>query len=152
MDLFYTLSHGLGAHDAALGLVRVATGTFFACSGWNKLTNAARHQAIRETLVRDKVPLVKFNEWWVPGWEFVAGVSLALGFMTAFSAAVLIVICLVACACEARARVDAYHPINQIDRVADYLYLPEVLYVILLSVNVLGGTGKWSIDWMLYHG
>ena len=45
---------------------------------------------------------------------------------------------------------ENYHPINVGDRVADYLYLPEVLYLVLLAVTVLAGTGQFSLDWYLF--
>lgn len=143
------LQHGLGLHDVALATVRVGTGLFFALSGWNKLTNKGRHEAITETLRNDHVPFVGFMRWWVPGWELLGGSMLLVGFLTAFAAGVLMIICLVACNAEAKMRVDAYKPINGGDRVADYLYLPEVLYVLLLSVNLLAGTGIYSIDHLI---
>jgi uncharacterized membrane protein YphA (DoxX/SURF4 family) len=150
MDLMSTLAHGFGMHDAALALVRVGTGTFFAISGYHKLFNAERHAGLVATLTKHKVPAVKFNQWWVPGWELVAGASLALGFLTAFSAAVLAIICIVACALEARSRVAEYKPIDKADALDDYLYLPEVLYLLLLGVSLLAGTGRYSVDAFLF--
>lgn len=143
------LQTGLGLHDEALALIRIATGAFFACSGYNKLFNAGRHAAMRKTLVDDHVPAIRFNEWWVPTWELAAGSSLVIGFSTAFCAVVLMIICLVACVVDAPARVRAYQPINRTDRVADWLYLPEVLYVFMLAITALSGAGKWSLDHFL---
>lgn len=133
---------GLGLTEVALGLQRVGLGTFFALSGYHKLTNKARHQRLVATLVKDKVPGVWFNQWWVPAWEFVGGFSLAIGFLPAFSATVLLVICVVACMAEAHARVMEYQPVDFADEVDDYLYLPEVLYVIMLGTVILGGGGR----------
>lgn len=143
-------AHGAGATDFALALVRVGTGMFFMLSGFNKLFNAGRHAAIVETFKKDHVPFIAFNQWWVPSWEFAAGLLMVVGLFSAFAAAVLIIICAVACYCEAKERVAAYAPINGGDRIADYLYLPEVLYVLLLSVNVLAGTGRFSLDAWLF--
>jgi putative oxidoreductase len=145
IDLSF-LQHGAGLHDEALALVRIGVGSFFTCSGYNKVFVPSRHATIRDTLVRDKVPAVKFNEWWVPLWEFTGGVCLLAGFNTAFVSGVLIIVCLVACACEAPSRVNAYKPINRPDRLADWLYLPEVLYIFLLAVTALSGGGRWSVD------
>lgn len=150
MDLLYTAAHGIAAPDAALALVRVATGTFFAISGFNKLFHHQRHLSLTANLVKNKIPCIPLMQWWVPSWEFVGGLLLAIGFMSAFAASVLTIICIVACMCEARTRVEAYHPINTGDRVADYLYLQEVLYILLLAVNILAGTGKYSVDAVLF--
>lgn len=150
MDIMTIAAHGFGAHDAALALVRVAVGSFFAISGWHKLTNPERHAHLVETLQKDKVPAIGFNQWWVPSWELTAGIWLAIGFLTAFSASVLMVICLVACFAEAPKRVAEYQPIDKADVVDDYLYLPEVLYLVMLGVSILAGTGKYSVDALLF--
>lgn len=148
-ELIYIATHGFDAKDEALALVRIAIGGFFAISGFNKLFVPHRHAALRSNLEKNNIPCVPLMEWWVPGWEFVAGIMLVLGMMSAFAASVLIVICIVACWCEAKEKVERYAPINSGDRIADYLYLPEVLYIILLSVTVLAGTGKYSMDYYL---
>jgi uncharacterized membrane protein YphA (DoxX/SURF4 family) len=150
MDLSYLLVHGFDAHDLALAVSRVAVGVFFAISGFHKLFVPERHARLMRTLTNDKVPFIRFMQWWVPGWEFVAGVMLAMGFMTAFSAVVLLVICLVACWTEAREKVAKYNPIDVADVIDDYLYLPEVLYIILLAVNLLAGAGAYSVDAWLF--
>jgi putative oxidoreductase len=150
------MAHGLAAVDAqlakdvALGVVRASAGVFFACSGWNKLTNANRHAALVRNLTGNKLPAPAYLAWWVAGWEFLAGAMLAAGLLSAFVAVVLTIICLVAICCEAADKVERYGPINRADRVADWLYLPEVLYVILLAVNVIAGTGRFSLDHLLF--
>lgn len=149
-QLIYLAAHGFDAKDAALAIVRVAIGVFFAISGFNKLFNQHRHASLRANLQKNNIPCLAVMEWWVPGWELVAGAMLTVGFMSAFAASVLIVICLVACYCEAREKVERFAPINTGDRVADYLYLPEVLYVVMLSVTILAGTGVYSIDYYLF--
>lgn len=149
-DILQLATHGLAMQDAALAIARVGTGVFFACSGYNKLFNPGRHRSFRTTLIKDHVPAIKFNEWWVPSWEFLGGILLAIGLFTAFSASVLLIICLVACAAEAKQRIIDYAPINKADVIADLLYLQEVLYILLLSVNILAGTGKFSVDALLF--
>lgn len=150
MLLLETLAHGLHAPDAALALNRAAVGAFFALSGYNKLFNAGRHASLRASLEKNRIPLIGFNEWFVPSVEFSAGITLALGFLTAGSAFLLLVICAVACICEAAEKVAAYSPINAADKVDDYLYLPEVLYIFMLAVNILAGTGAYSVDALLF--
>lgn len=150
MDFGTLLSHGLPLHDLGLTIPRVAVGVFFAISGYHKLFNPARHQRLVNTLTGDKVPAVWFNQWWVPGWEFVAGITIALGLFTAFSAATLGIICLVACACEAAGKVAKFGPIDKADVLDDYLYLPEVLYLVMLSSIIMTGPGAYSLDAVLF--
>jgi uncharacterized membrane protein YphA (DoxX/SURF4 family) len=150
MNLLTIAAHGFGLHDLALAFVRAAVGQFFAFSGYHKLFNKGRHYALLATLTKDHVPLVKFLVWWVPFWELTAGVMLTVGFLTAFSAGVLAIICVVACYCEAADKVERYKPIDLADRIDDWLYLPEVLYLVMLAVSILAGTGRFSLDAMLF--
>lgn len=110
-----------------------------------------RHAALVQTLKADRVPAVGFMQWWVPGWEAVAGLSLVVGLFSATAAAVLTTIMLVACWCEAREKVASYRPLTRLDAVDDYLYLPEVLYLLLLSITLLAGPGAYSIDYLLWR-
>lgn len=156
MNALSLAAHGLAsvdaqlARDAALAVGRVSVGVFFAISGANKLFVPQRHAAIRANLAHNGIPAVSFMEWWVPGWEFASGVLLAAGLLSAFNAGVLAIICIVACCCEAKRRVEAFGPINTPDRVADYLYLQEVLYLVLLAVTVFAGAGRFSLDHLLF--
>lgn len=147
----HTAQHGAPQlADVALTGVRMATGAFFAFSGCNKLFNPGRHATIRATMEKDRIPLPHFMEWWVPGWEFSGGILLAVGLFGAFSAAVLAFICLVACLAEAKKRVAEYQPINEIDRLDDYLYLPEVTYILLCGTFAILGAGPYSVDALLF--
>ncbi len=151
LTLSTLLMHGFNSPDAALFLTRVATGGFFAISGFNKLFNSGRHASLTANLVKNKIPYISFMCWFVPFWELWAGALLAVGMFTTFHAAVLMIICIVAAMCESRQRVEAYHPINTGDRIADYLYLQEILYMLLLAVSILAGSGKYSLDNLLFN-
>lgn len=144
--------NGLNAPDAGLAVARAAAGTFFAISGFHKLFNKDRHARLVQTLTEDKVPAVWFNQWWVPFWELTAGTMLVLGLGAVFAAGVLTVICTVACIAEAGKRVEAYKPINAADRLDDYLYIPEVMYLILLVVFLVTGPGAYSLDRIFFGG
>lgn len=140
----------VAASDIALAVVRSTIGGFFFISGFNKLFNPARHGHLVQTLTKDKVPAVPFMQWWVPGWELLGGAMLAVGLFSAFAATVLLIICIVALCCEGADRVAKYGPINFGDRIADYLYLQETLYAILLVTVMLAGTGAYSLDHLLF--
>lgn len=145
-DVLSLATYGIDKPDLGLMAIRGATGVFFAISGYHKLFNADRHAKLKRTLASDNVPFLSFMEWWVPGWEFAAGVTLALGLFSATSAAILTIICIVACCCEAKEKVAKYAPIDFADVVDDYLYLPEVLYILMLGVTMLAGPGKYALD------
>lgn len=149
-DLFSIASHGLSVPDAGLTAIRVATGTFFALSGFNKLANASRHSAVEATMEADHIPLPRFSAWWVPSWELIAGTSLGIGFLSALSASILTIILGVACACEGLKRVLSYAPINKADWLDDWLYLPEVVYILALGVTICSGPGRYSIDALFF--
>ena len=136
--------------EIALTIPRVACGVFFAISGGHKLIVPERHAALVQTLKADKVPAVGLMQWWVPGWELVAGLALVAGFFTVPAAAVLATIMVVACICEAREKVAAYKPINVLDKVDDYLYLPEVLLLLMLVSVMLAGPGALSVDALVF--
>lgn len=149
-NIFVIASHGLSVPDAGLTAIRVATGTFFALSGFNKLTNSARHASVQATMVADHVPLPRFNAWWVPSWELMAGVSLGIGFLSALSAAILTIILIVACCAEGLKRVLSFAPINRADWIDDWLYLPEIVYILALAVTICSGPGRYSLDALLF--
>lgn len=138
------LEHTLS--QVGIAIPRIAVGVFFAISGYHKIFNKARHERLLHTLVEDHVPAPKIQQWWVPFWELASGGWLAVGMNTQFNAAVLIIICAVACWAEARAKVAKYGPIDLADVVDDYLYLPEVLYLVMLISVIFTGGGDYSLD------
>lgn len=133
------------AVDVALLVLRLVVGVFFFLSGYHKLFNKERHQRLVRTLTNDRVPAVAFNQWWVPFWEFVGGAMLALGVLAPFAASALVIVCCVACLVEAPAKVESYKPLDAADRLDDYLYLPEVLYIAMLIPVILMGSGRFAI-------
>lgn len=148
--MMYTASHGFGLHDLGLAIVRVAVGVFFLLSGYHKLFNRERHATFVRTLQENRIPCIGFNQWWVPCWEFAGGLMLTIGLLTAFNASVLLIICLIACKCEASRKVASYKPIDKADAIDDYLYVPEVLYVVMLLVTIFAGTGDYSLDALIW--
>ncbi len=127
-------------------IARIVTGLFFALSGLHKLLNRARHQTLVDTLKAFNVPWVSVMQWFVPGVEFSGGLAVALGFLTPLAALGLIAICIGAIFTDGLARIKSWQPIDKADAVDDFLYLPEVVYVILLSFFVAVGAGPLSLD------
>lgn len=141
-----TLFTGLGHTDAAILLLQVATGLFFAISGYHKLFNTERHCALRSTLKADHIPFVPFNEWFVPLVELLAGSCLVLGLFTVSASIVLLVLLSVALYTDGRHRVADMHPIDRADWLDDWLYLCETTYVLLLLLFIAHGPRSWSLD------
>lgn len=146
----HVLSFGFNFHDIGQTLLRVAIGVFFACSGFNKLFHPERHQSLKSNLIKNRIWCVPVMVWWVAAWEFASGIMLALGLFSAFNAAVLLIVCIVAFKCEAKHRVAAFKPINKADVMACYLYLQETLYVLILVACILGGMSAYSLDALIW--
>jgi putative oxidoreductase len=140
----------LGSSDLeqyALLLVRVSLGLFFAISGANKLFVAARTQAMFETLVAAKVPFPHLMTYFVSAIEFVGGCLLTVGFLSSLACVALLVDMLVAIlTTKLSAMSKGLSPLNWLD---DFLYLPEVLYVLFFIWFICSGPGKFAVDYWL---
>jgi uncharacterized membrane protein YphA (DoxX/SURF4 family) len=137
---------GFGWTDLAITLNRVAVGAFFTLSGYHKLFNADRHGVFVAELRELGVPAVGFNQWWVPLVEFIAGSGVIIGLLAPLAALGLLVIILVAIATSGRQRIKLYKPIDEADRIDDWLYMPETLCAFMLIIIVSGGAGRYSVD------
>ena len=143
MDLPFV---GVGGADVAITLNRIAVGTFFMLSGYHKLFNAERHRTVVDELKALGVPALGFNQWWVPLVEFTAGCAVLIGLLAPLAALGLLVIILVAIATSGRQRIKLYKPIDEADRIDDWLYLPETLYAVMLIIVISAGAGPYSLD------
>jgi len=143
IDLLFA---GIGWTDIAMTLNRIAVGAFFFLSGYHKLFNAERHRTVVDELKALGIHAIGFNQWWVPLVEFSAGGAVLIGLLAPLAALGLLFITLVAIATSGRRRIKLYKPIDEADRIDDWLYLPEVLYAFMLIVVVSAGAGPYSID------
>lgn len=144
--MFDIITAGFGHYDWALTTNRVIVGTFFAISGYHKLFNKRRHESLRTTLIADGIPYVGLFEWLVPAFELAAGTAVAVGFLAPLAAVALMVICMVACFTDGVKRVREYQPIDLADAIDDWLYLPEVLYMVSLTFVIVSGPGPLRLD------
>ena len=137
----------LGSGDLeqyAILLVRVPLGLFFAISGANKLFVAGGTKPIYETLVKAKVPFPHQMAYFVSGVEFVGGSLLTVGLLSSLTCVALLVDMLVAVlTTKLSAMPKGLSPLNWLD---DFLYLPEVLYVLFFIWLICSGPGKFSVD------
>jgi putative oxidoreductase len=140
----------LGSSDLeqyAILLVRVLLGLFFAISGANKLFVVGGTKTMYETLVEAKVPFPRLMTYFVSGVEFVGGSLLTVGFFSSLACVTLLVDMLVAIlTTKLSAMPNGLSPLNWLD---DFLYLPEVLYVLFFIWLICSGPGKFSVDYWL---
>jgi putative oxidoreductase len=145
----YVLLNGVGGASLTYAGARIATGVFFVFSGYHKLTNPSRRAAFIATLEACDIPFIKVMQWFVPGVEFLGGLGVAFGFLTPLAALGLATICLVAACTDGMPRVRASGAIDKVDAIDDVLYLPEVLYMLMLALFVANGAGPFSLDAVL---
>ncbi|MGA8556101.1 MAG: DoxX family protein [Candidatus Acidiferrales bacterium] len=140
----------LGSSDweqYAILLVRVSLGLFFAISGANKLFVASGMKLVYDTLVKARVPFPRLMAYFVSGVEFVCGSLLTVGFLSSLACVALLVDMTVAVLTNTlSAMPKGLSPLNWLD---DFLYLPEVLYVLFFIWLICSGPGKFSVDYWL---
>jgi putative oxidoreductase len=140
----------LGSSDweqYAILLVRVSIGLFFAISGANKLFVAGGTKPVYDTLVQGKVPFPRQTAYFVSGVEFIGGSLVTVGLLSSPACAVLLIDMLVATLMTKLSAVPkGLSPLNWVD---DFLYFPEVLYVLFFIWLICSGPGKISVDYWL---
>jgi putative oxidoreductase len=143
----FALLGSSGLEQYAILLVRVAIGLFFAISGANKLFVAGGREPVYETLVKAKVPFPRQTAYFVSGVEFVCGSLATVGFLSSLASMALLIDMSVAVLTNALSTLTkGLSPLNWLD---DFLYLPEVLYVLFFTWLICSGPGKISVDYWL---
>ena len=140
----------LGSGDLeqyAILLVRVSIGLFFAISGANKLFVAGGTKPVYDTLVKAKVPFPRQTAYFVAGVEFICGSMVTVGFLSSLACVALLIDMVVAILTESLSTLPkGLSPLRWLD---DFLYLPEVLYVLFFIWLICSGPGKFSVDYWL---
>ena len=140
----------LGSGDLeqyAILLVRVSIGLFFAISGANKLFVAGGTKPVYESLVKDKIPFPRLTAYFVSSVEFVAGSLLTLGFLSSPASVALLIDMIVATLTTSVSTMPK--KLSALNWLDDFLYLPEVLYVLFFIWLLCSGPGKFSVDYWL---
>ena len=122
---------------------RVLIGIFFCISGGTKLLVPAQFSILEQTMVQSHIPFPHLSALFVSLVEFTCGAGLVLGLLTPLCALVLAGDMIVAVATNRIHSIQASGVLAWID---DFLYLPEVLYIIILVWLILSGPGRYSID------
>jgi putative oxidoreductase len=100
-----------------------------------------------ETLVAAKIPFPRQMVSFVSGVEFAGGSLLIVGFLSSAACVALLIDMIVAILTTTLSTMPkGLSPFKWLD---DFLYLPEVLYVIFFIWLICSGPGKFSIDYWL---
>jgi len=128
-------------------VARVAVGMLFFLSGRGKLFVPERREQMRETLVAAHVPFPELNVLVVSTLEFVFGLLLILGAVTPLACVMLGGVMIVAIATTAIRNIKAMSPLGWL---SEFLYLPEVLCLVILFWLLLSGPGWFSVDHLIF--
>jgi putative oxidoreductase len=124
-------------------LARVAVGLLFFLSGRGKLFVPEQRDQMHQTLIEAHVPFPDFNAIFISILEFVCGLLLVIGALTPLACVMLGCVMGAAIATSAIRKVKATCPIAWL---AEFLYLPEVLYLVILIWLFFSGPGWLSFD------
>src|SRR5438552_14105748 len=127
----------------AIFVTRLVVGLLFLLSGRGKLFVRERREQMRQTLIEAHVPFPELNTVVVSAVEFVCGLLLVIGALTPFACVLLAFVMLMAITTTAIRNIKATCPLGW---VSEFLYLPEVLLLVILLWLFLSGPGWFSID------
>lgn len=118
-------------------LTRLTIGIIFVQSGFGKLTHIAD---TTQFFVELGIPLPHLNAIFSSSTELLAGTFMVVGFLTRLSAIPLTIIMLVAIITAQATNVGS---------ISEFVGLQEWDYIVMLSVILIAGPGKASIDYLL---
>ena len=127
-------------------IARLSVGALFALSGRGKLFVRSRREEMVRTLRSAAIPAPEANAVFVASVELAFGSLLAIGFLTPLSCVMLSGVMIVALATTVLPAVKAA---SFAEWLGSVLYLPEVLYLVILIWLFLSGPGWFSVDGLL---
>src|SRR5271170_5963725 len=130
--------------EFAVLLARISLGAFFAISGGNKLFVAAHAREMYETIAAAGIPFPHVMAYFVSSVEFICGSLLIIGLLSSLCCIAFIFDMIVAIVTVQLATIAK--GLSFIDWLDDFLYLPEVLYIIIFFWLICSGPGRVSVD------
>jgi putative oxidoreductase len=127
-------------------LARLTVGLLFFLSGRGKLFVAERREQMRETLVAARVPFPELNALFVSTVEFGSGLLLIVGALTPIACVMLSGVMVMAIATTAVRNIKATSLLGWL---SEFLYLLEVLCLVILLWLFFSGPGWFSIDHLI---
>jgi putative oxidoreductase len=147
MSSVYSLLGGLKEWEwVGILLARLAVGVLFLLSGGGKLFRRDRREQMQQTLREARVPFPQFNAVFVSAVEFVFGLLLLVGALAPLACVMLSGVMIVALATT---RIRSIQSSSAVGWLSELLYLPEVLYLVILVWLFLSGPGWISVDYLI---
>jgi putative oxidoreductase len=142
--LHFILSGNRSLKEFAVVLSRFLLGAFFAISGGNKIFVASQYKIMYETIVGAGIPFPHVMTYFVSSVEFVCGCLLIIGLLSTFCCVVFIIDMIVAITTVQLATIPK--ALSVMDWLDDFLYFPEVMYIVIFFWLISSGSGRLSID------
>jgi putative oxidoreductase len=127
-------------------LARVSVGLLFFLSGRGKLFVPARRDQMRETIRQAGLPRPDVTAVAISMVEFASGAMLVAGVLTPLACLMLTGVMAGALTTTQIPRIEAR---SRLEWIGEFLYLPEVLYIVILVWLLLAGPGALSVDGLL---
>ena len=140
----FILTGSRSLEEFAVLLARLSMGVFFAISGGNKLFVAGQYNLMHETIVGAGIPFPHVMTYFVSLVEFICGCLLIIGMLSTLCCMALIIVMIVAITNVQLATITK--SLSFIDWLDDFLYLPEVMYIIIFLWLISSGPGRLSVD------
>jgi putative oxidoreductase len=119
---------------------------FFCISRGDELFVRAQFGVVERTMVQSHMPFPHASALFVSMVELACGAGLALGSLTPLCAAMLMVHMMVSIATN---RIHSIRASGLLAWLDDFLYLPEVLYALILTWLIFSGPGRYSVDGLI---
>ena len=129
---------------ATITLARISLGLFFAVSGYNKLFYTENREGLVKVMIEAGIPFPEIMAVFLGTVEFVGGSFLFIGLLSTFCAIALTIAMIVAIVTVEVHTIPA--GLTVLDWLDYFLYLPQVMYVILFLWLMVSGPGPLSVD------
>jgi len=140
----FVLSGNRSLEEFAVFLARLSLGVFFAISGGNKLFVVSQFKLMHETIAGAGIPFPYVMTYFVSSVEFVCGWLLIIGLLSTLCCVAFIIDMIVAIVTVQLATITT--TLSFIDWLDDFLYLPEVMYIVIFFWLIATGPGRLSVD------
>jgi putative oxidoreductase len=140
----FILSGNRSLEEFVVLIARISLGVFFAISGGNKLFVASQYKIMYETITGAGIPFPHLMAYFVSSVEFVCGCLLIIGLLSTLCCMAFIIDMIVAITTVQLATITK--GLSFIDWFDDFLYFPEVMYIIIFLWLISTGPGRLSVD------
>lgn len=127
-------------------LVRLAVGVMFTISGYSKVFVKEKREQMRETVTEAGIPMPHLNAILVSWIELIFGILLAIGLLTPLACILLSGVMVVAILTVKLQTIESEPLIGWL---GEFLFIPDVLYLLMLIWLFFSGPGMLSLDMLL---